>query len=159
MRIERLEREECYAILARNGFGRLACAKGGQPYVVPVYFVVGNECLYSFALPGQKIDWMRENPRVCLETDSVVGANDWTSVVVYGHYHELPNDPEFQRERAIAHELLRRRPMWWEPGAVSIDDDRAAGYGPIFYRVRVDTISGQRAVPALDESALPYVAP
>lgn len=154
MRIQQLTEEECYEALNSAGFGRLACALDNQPYVVPVYFVVGQGCLYSFALPGQKVDWMRRNPRVCLEVDAVGGSNDWTSVVVVGRYRELTDDEEFQRERTLAHRLLQRRPMWWEPGAVSLDGHDASGsYVPIFYRINVDSVSGYRGVPAYDPQA------
>ena len=156
MRIERLSEEECYAALT-SGLGRLACAHDGQPYVIPIYFVVSDQRLYSFGLPGQKIDWMRQNPLVCIETDTVGGANDWTSVVAFGRYQELM-DPEFERERALAHRLLQHRPMWWEPGATTLDDyDGSDGYAPIFYRVQIDSITGHRGVPAKGEPALPYV--
>lgn len=154
MRIEQLTEEECYQALNSAGFGRLACALDNQPYVVPVYFAVGHRCLYSFALPGQKVDWMRRNPRVCVEADTVGASNDWTSVVVMGRYRELSDDLEFQRERLLAHELLQRRPMWWEPGAVSLDGhDASGGCAPIFYRVTVDSVSGHRGVPAYGRQA------
>lgn len=156
MKIERLSEEECYAALT-SGLGRLACARDGQPYVVPIYFVVSHHHLYSFALPGQKVDWMRQNPLVCIETDTVDGGNDWTSVVALGRYQELM-DAQFERERALAHRLLQHRPMWWEPGATTLDGyDGSRGYAPIFYRVLIDSISGQRGVPAPGERALPYV--
>lgn len=110
MQIQRLTEEECYAALNKTGFGRLACARDDQPYVVPVYFVVGDQCLYSFALPGQKIEWMRTNRRVCLECDTVGGGDDWTSVVAFGLYQELSDTDEYQRERMLAH---RRSPGPW----------------------------------------------
>lgn len=132
-------------MLADAHLGRLGCAREDQPYVVPIYFVLGDGCLYSFALPGQKIEWMRHNPRVCIETDRVVGADDWTSVVVLGRYTELEELPEFQRERERAHALLQGRPMWWEPGATSVEGvDEERGFLPIFYRVSIDQVSGYR---------------
>lgn len=149
MKIERLTEEQCYVALQATGFGRLACAREQQPYIVPIYFVVGDGCLYSFALPGQKIEWMRENPRVCLECDTVGGGDDWTSIVAFGHYEELSDDSQHQRERELAHRLLQRRPMWWQPGAMSLEDhDGNGGYAPIFYRVGIATISGYRGSPA-----------
>jgi nitroimidazol reductase NimA-like FMN-containing flavoprotein (pyridoxamine 5'-phosphate oxidase superfamily) len=148
MKIERLTESQCYETLSSAGFGRLACSRDDQPYIVPIYFVVGDGALYSFALPGQKIDWMRQNPRVCIEADTVGGGNDWTSVVVFGRFLELTEDPAFLEERNLAHVLLQRRPMWWEPGATSpTGDDPGRGYAPIFYRVTVESLSGYRGVP------------
>ena len=154
MKIQRLTEQECYAALNKAGLGRLACARDNQPYVVPIYFVVGDGCLYSFALPGQKVDWMRMNPRVCIEADAVGGGDEWTSVIAFGLYEELSDDPEHERERALAHRLLQRRPMWWQPGAMSLEGHiDSAGYVPIFFRVSIESVSGYRGVPAAYESA------
>lgn len=148
MKVYPLTDDECCQLLSEAGFGRLACSRENQPYVVPIYFVVGDRCIYSFALPGKKVRWMRENPQVCIETDSVNGADDWTSVVVFGRFTELEESPEFQRERARAHLLLQGRPMWWQPGAFSAEGgDETRSHVPIFYRVTIDRISGYRALP------------
>jgi len=154
VKVQQLTNEECYRVLRDAGFGRLASARDNQPYVVPIYFVVGENCIYSFAIPGQKIEWMRENPRVCIEVDRVGGGNDWTSVVVFGRYTELTDSSEFRSERSRAHQLLQDRPMWWEPGAVSLEGSDGRGL-PIFYRVTIDRITGQRAVPGFGEHAQP----
>lgn len=147
MKVYPLSEEECLQVLADARFGRLGCARENQPYVVPIYFAVGGGCIYSFALPGQKIQWMRDNPRVCVETDQVLGADDWTSIVALGRFTELEQSEEFQRERERAHLLLQGRPMWWEPGAVSIEGvDEARSFVPIFYRVTIESVSGYRAL-------------
>ena len=83
MFVRELNIEECQLALAQAGFGRLACARDNQPYVVPIHFAVDEAYVYAFSLAGQKLDWMRKNPRVCLEIDDVHGASDWTSVVVF----------------------------------------------------------------------------
>jgi len=149
MNVQELSAEECYAKLAGSGFGRLACARDNQPYVVPIRFAVDDEVIYAFSLPGQKIDWMRENPRICLEIDSVDSGEDWTSVVVVGRYEELTDTPEFYNERLQALALLQTRPMWWEPGASSpTSEHNRQAYAPVFYRIVVDRITGYRGVPA-----------
>ena len=33
-----------------------------------------NDYLYSFSTVGQKIEWMRANPNVCVETDEVTNS-------------------------------------------------------------------------------------
>jgi nitroimidazol reductase NimA-like FMN-containing flavoprotein (pyridoxamine 5'-phosphate oxidase superfamily) len=120
---------------------------------VPIYFVVGDRAIYSFALPGQKIDWMRINPQVCLEADTIGASNEWTSVIVIGRYHELSEEADAQRERAFAERLLQGRPMWWQPGAVSLEGhDGARGYVPIVFRITVSSVSGYRGVSAADSS-------
>ena len=68
---------------------RLACSFENQPYIVPVYLAYAARALYGFATMGQKIDWMRANPKVCVETDGVRSQTDWWSVVVQGRFEEL----------------------------------------------------------------------
>jgi len=152
MNVIQMTRTECLESLSSAGFGRLACAFNDQPYIVPIYFVVEGDAIYSFALPGQKVQWMRHNPRVCLEIDSVKNGSDWTSVVVFGRFDELCDTPESMQERARAHELLQRRPMWWEPGAVvsAKNADQERSHGPIFFRILIDSLSGFRGVPGIE---------
>jgi uncharacterized protein len=84
MQIRELTAAECEAILQSTNLGRLACVRYSQPYIVPVYFDYYREALYSFATVGKKIQWMRTNPRVCVEFDEIVDQFNWTTVVVPG---------------------------------------------------------------------------
>jgi uncharacterized protein len=143
-----LTRQESLELLARSSLGRLACAQGAQPYVVPVHFAYDDDALYSFATVGQKIEWMRANPLVCVEVDEVVGQQRWVSVIVFGRYEELPDTPEWQGARAVAHTLLRKTAMWWEPAYVeSIPGGPPRSLEPVFYRIHVVRTTGRRATP------------
>ena len=55
-------------------------APSNQPYIVPVYFAYESDRLYGFATFGQKIDWMRSNPRVCVQTDEVLSNDNWSAL-------------------------------------------------------------------------------
>ena len=148
MLIQDLSRQASLELLARTRLGRLACSQGAQPYVVPVYFAYDNNALYSFATVGQKIEWMRANPLVCVEVDEVVGQQQWASVIVFGRYEELPDTPEWQGARAVAHKLLQKSAMWWEPAYVqSIHEGMSRPLVPIFYRIHIVRISGHCATP------------
>ena len=114
MLIQELTRQACLELLARAHLGRLACAQGAQPYVVPFSFVYHHDCLYSFCTVGQKIEWMRANPLVSAETDEIVNTRQWASVIVSGRYEELPDTPEWSIEREMASKLLQENAMWWE---------------------------------------------
>lgn len=134
-------------LLARVRLGRLACAQGNQPYVVPFYFAYHDRHLYSFSTLGQKISWMRANPLVCVEADEVTGPQDWMSVVVTGRYEELPNTPEFGVARERAHFLLQQNAMWWEPGYMkTILHDTERAMVPVYFRIHIDEVTGHRAV-------------
>jgi len=95
MVIREMSREECLRGLAGARLVRLACAHENQPYVVPVYLVYhepfdGEACLYGVATPGQKVEWMRANPLVCVEVDEVAAYDQWVSIIAFGRYEELP---------------------------------------------------------------------
>ena len=129
-------------MLASTQLARLACARGMQPYIVPIYFAYQDHWVYSFSMPGQKIDWMRANPLVCVEADEM-RREQWATIVVFGRYEELCDTPEFLSERALAFNLLQRRAMWWEGAA---EKPRPAGTPaaiPVFYRIKVEQITGR----------------
>jgi nitroimidazol reductase NimA-like FMN-containing flavoprotein (pyridoxamine 5'-phosphate oxidase superfamily) len=172
MIIREMNREECLAMLARTRLGRLACAREGQPYVVPFYFVhdrstADEDYLYSFSAAGQKIEWMSANPLVCVELDEVASYDQWTSVIVFGHYEELTGQPDEESElrgvarqgagsayeRHHAWQLLQAYPTWWQPSSSAhTQGDAPRTFNPVFYRIHVDRITGRRAVPSPGES-------
>jgi uncharacterized protein len=148
MLIQEMTRQASLDLLARTHLCRLACAQGSQPYVVPLHFVYDNNSLYGFATVGQKIDWMRANPLVCVEADEVVSLEEWVSVIIFGRYEELPDTPEYQPERAVACNVLQKKAMWWEPGYVkTILHGTQRPLVPVFYRIHVVQITGHRATP------------
>src|ERR1019366_516275 len=119
MLISELTKQASLDLLASIHIGRLACARGTQPYVVPIHFAYDNYFLYGFSMAGQKIEWMRANPLVCVDADDIVSPEQWTSLIVFGRYEELPDTPQMQGERAFAANLFQQRPLWWEPGYIT----------------------------------------
>jgi nitroimidazol reductase NimA-like FMN-containing flavoprotein (pyridoxamine 5'-phosphate oxidase superfamily) len=91
---------------------------------------------------GQKIDWMRANPNVCLEVEIIADRYHWTTVLVFGGYEEVQNTPEHAEVRRRAFELFEQRPEWWLPGAAKLARDEH--HVPIVYRIRIQAISGRR---------------
>jgi nitroimidazol reductase NimA-like FMN-containing flavoprotein (pyridoxamine 5'-phosphate oxidase superfamily) len=139
---------ECYELLARLGFGRLACARDNQPYIVPIYFAYEAERLYGFGTLGQKIEWMRSNPLVAVEADEVKSHLEWTSVVVRGRYEEFPDTPEYADRRQQAQSVLEKRSLWWQTGFASAQTrGRFNRDLPVFYCIHIDEVSGHRAMP------------
>ena len=148
---------ECRQALEQATVGRLACSRDNQPYVVPIYFVFHRDHIYAFTTLGQKIEWMRTNPRVCLEVDERTAHDKWQSIVVFGQYEELPDLPQYEAARVKAHELLEKHVMWWEPAWVGATHrDLPHSDKPIFYRIKIDRITGRRATP--DQGLLESVA-
>jgi uncharacterized protein len=153
MLIHEMTDEECRTALDKMDFGRLACVRDGEPYIVPVNFCYDGRHLYGITTLGQKIEWMRLNPRVCLEADERTYHDRWVSLIVFGRYEELPDTPEHQRARSYALEVLQRRTMWWEPACVPTE--RRERRAPIYYRIGVERITGRRATPTQIGAASP----
>jgi nitroimidazol reductase NimA-like FMN-containing flavoprotein (pyridoxamine 5'-phosphate oxidase superfamily) len=145
MRIHELSRAECEEILEHSDFGRLACARENQPYIVPIQFSFDStrKCLYAFSTVGQKIDWMRENPRVCLEVEDVNDRNHWTTVLAFGRYEEMGDSAADKTARSEAQELFSKRPEWWLPAAGKVGTREH--HSMVIYRIHIDRLTGRRA--------------
>lgn len=149
MFIKELTDAECHLFLSEQRFGRISCALENQPYTVPFHFAFdGEDYLYVFATFGQKIEWMRANPLVCVEVDDIQNQFEWFSLVIFGSYEELPDSPEFAEDRAAAYALLSRHAMWWQPGfVIGSHPKMPMDEKPIFFRVHIDQITGRQAFP------------
>lgn len=153
MRIGEMTPKGCREILAHTSLGRLGCSREDQPYVVPIYFVYEPDHLYGFATDGQKIDWMRTNPKVCVELDEIRNHFQWTSVVLYGRFRELPDLPQYAEERDHARKLLETRALWWQTAFASRRLKSADDFiPPLFYCIEIDSMTGYRAVADARES-------
>jgi len=145
MVINKLTNEECESLLQKAALARLACALDNQPYVIPIYVAYDKGSLYALSTLGQKIEWMRTNPRVCLQVDEIQNNEHWTSVIVNGHYQELP-EPQYTDERNRATKLLEQRHRWWQ--VTMAERQMTAGehlIDPLFFRIRIDSMTGLRA--------------
>lgn len=147
MVIKEMTEKECREILSRASFGRLGCALDNQPYVLPINFACDGSDIFVLSTAGQKIEWMRANPRVCVQIDEIRSEKDWTSVIVNGRYQELP-EPQFADERERARKLLRKRHLWLEaPMAERQLRSGDALLDPLFFRIQIEAMTGLRAVP------------
>jgi nitroimidazol reductase NimA-like FMN-containing flavoprotein (pyridoxamine 5'-phosphate oxidase superfamily) len=151
MLIREMTEQECREALGRRSVARLACARSNQPYIVPVHVDLEGEFLYGFATLGQKIEWMRLNPLVCLEVDEFMTDGQWISVVVFGHYEELPHTPEYDGPRSVAERLFQRHPVWWQPASIPLATHEQRT--PIVFRIRIGRVSGRRAAPDVLKTA------
>jgi nitroimidazol reductase NimA-like FMN-containing flavoprotein (pyridoxamine 5'-phosphate oxidase superfamily) len=148
MFIHEMTDAECRQTLERLSTGRLACARDNQPYAVPITFAFDGDYLYGFTTVGQKVEWMRLNPLVCFETDEVVNECNWTSIIIFGKFEELSDAPEHETARLIAHELLQKRAMWWEPAYLAQRHrNQSHSLTPVFYRIHIEQMTGHRATP------------
>ena len=132
-----LAEEEGRALLSACKIGRLGCVDNGEPYVVPINYVFGDETIYSHSLPGRKIDAMRVHPRVCLQVDQIVDDFHWRSAIAFGNFEEIrvPSD-----RRSILSKLLARFPLLTPVESVMAQD--AGAPGSVVFRIIVDRITG-----------------
>jgi uncharacterized protein len=111
MLIHELTQDECVEVLRHSHLGRLGCARYDQPYIVPIHFDFDepHHCVYAFSTIGRKIEWMRENPKVCLEVDDILDKNHWTTLVAIGRYEEILHAEDGAEARRRAELLFRER--------------------------------------------------
>jgi nitroimidazol reductase NimA-like FMN-containing flavoprotein (pyridoxamine 5'-phosphate oxidase superfamily) len=144
MRIDELNETECREILSRASMARLGCSLNDQPYVVPVGIAYEEDYIYVFSTMGQKIRWMRSNPKVCVQIEEIRSQSDWVSVIANGEFQELP-EPQFEHERAHARSLLQKRHHWWlnamAERRIHLRDEEIK---PLFFRIRVSSLTGLR---------------
>jgi len=142
MLIREMNEKECREVLERATLGRLGCSLDDQPYVVPIYLAYEADYIYFFSAIGQKIEWMRANPKVCVETDEIRSEKEWLSVIANGRYEELA-EPEYAAERAHARELLERRHEWWL-NALAERRTKLSDIliEPLFFRIHIGSMSG-----------------
>jgi nitroimidazol reductase NimA-like FMN-containing flavoprotein (pyridoxamine 5'-phosphate oxidase superfamily) len=145
MLIRELTAEECTELLRRHNLARLACAREGQPYVVPIHYSFDAErrCAYAFSTLGQKVSWMRENPLVCLEVDEIVDKDHWSSVVVYGVYEEIQDADGEEDARRRAEGLFQHRRQWWLPATAKLPGREP--HAAVVYRIAITRVTGRRA--------------
>jgi uncharacterized protein len=147
MRITPISKQECTEFLERASVGRLACSLNDRPYVVPVCFVYEPDQIYVFSTFGKKIEWLRQNSKVCLQADEIGSRSNWISVVIDGNYLEL-REPQFTAERQHAIELLGQYSQWWRtPLAERREQTSDASIEPVFFRINIESITGLRAIP------------
>lgn len=145
MLIHDLGFDECVQLLQRNAVGHLGCAKDDQPYVVPIHysFDVDQQVIYVVSTVGQKVEWMRANPRVCLTVDEITDKDHWTTVVLSGSYEELEDAHDADAAQTRSQQLFQQRKEWWLPAMAKHPAD--AGRKVLVFRIRIDRMTGRRS--------------
>jgi nitroimidazol reductase NimA-like FMN-containing flavoprotein (pyridoxamine 5'-phosphate oxidase superfamily) len=145
MLIHDLGFDECVQLLQRNSVGHLGCAKDDEPYVVPISYAFDAErqVIYVVSTFGQKIEWMRANPRVCLTVDEISDKNHWTTIVVNGSYEEIGDSEESGEAQSRSQQLFQQRKEWWLPAMA-----KHAPHGArkvVVFQIRIDRMTGRRS--------------
>jgi uncharacterized protein len=107
---EALSEEECFDLLHRESFGRVALAIGGVPAVFPVNYRAFDRAIYFKSGPGVKLQAAIDASVVAFEIDGIEPRyhHGW-SVLAVG-VAQLVEEP------AVRHEIERDGLRPWAPG-------------------------------------------
>ncbi len=132
-----LSEQESLGLLNTAKVGRLGCVDNGEPYVVPINYLLDEGSIYSHSLPGRKIEALRGHPRACLQVDNIEDDFQWCSAIAYGNYEEIrvPDD-----RKLILSKLLARFPLLTPVESVMAQD--ASAPDSVVFRIRIDRITG-----------------
>jgi nitroimidazol reductase NimA-like FMN-containing flavoprotein (pyridoxamine 5'-phosphate oxidase superfamily) len=145
MLIHTLTSSECRDVLSSARIVHVACARDNQPYVVPLslYYHPDDNALYGFSTVGRKIEWMRGNARVCVEAAEIVSRTEWTTVVAFGRYEEIPRRTPAGPVLRRAYDLFQTQTRWWLPGAASLSSGQEHA-DAVIYRIKLGRMTGRR---------------
>jgi len=138
--VQEMTNSEIDDVLARIGYGHLACARNNRPYVVPIHYVYDKLKIYIYTTDGKKTDIIRDNPQVCLQVEEVVDNGDWRSVIINGEAERVTDRGE--REKAV--KLIRSSNPSLTP-AISIRwmDNWVRENIEVVFRIRPTNITGR----------------
>jgi hypothetical protein len=54
-----------------------------------VNYLFKDDGIYIHVLPGQKLDAMRENHKICLQVDKIENSSRWQSAIAFGEFQEI----------------------------------------------------------------------
>ena len=88
--IKNLDKYEAQKLLKEQKLGHLGCVlESGEPYVVPVNYLFKDDEIYIHCLPGQKLDALRANGKVCLQVEQIEKPCRWQSAIAFGEFQEV----------------------------------------------------------------------
>jgi len=132
-----LSEAEARTVISAGKIGHLGCIVKGEPYVVPLNYLLDGDYIYSHSLPGRKIRALRVNPRVCLQVERIDDDFHWRSAIAFGHFGEMSDELE---RAQVLRKLLKRFPML-TPVESRLAKD-AAPREVIVFRIRIERVTG-----------------
>ena len=142
------ERKEIDAVIHASPVCRMAMARDNRPYLVPLSFGYDGRAVYIHtAMEGKKIDFIKANPRVCIEFEDGVRvlpddnqACKWSfafqSVIGFGTIREL-QDPD-QKEEGLDHIMRHYADREWTYNPKAAAKTRV-------WKIDLDSLHGKRS--------------
>ncbi|HXI23869.1 MAG TPA: pyridoxamine 5'-phosphate oxidase family protein [Pyrinomonadaceae bacterium] len=143
LKVEDMSPAEMHALLQRESFGHLGCARDNRPYVVPMHYAYDGKELFFFTTQGMKTEFIEANPHVCLQVEEITDAQHWRSVMVIGHATEITNRDETQRAMKL---ITERNPSLTPAISATQLDSMGRAVDIALYRITPELIDGRKTV-------------
>ena len=143
LKVEDMSPAEMHALLQRESFGHLGCARDGRPYVVPMHYAYDGKDLYFFTTEGMKTRFIQANPQVCLQVEEIIDTINWRSVMVVGRAIELTLAEEMQKAMKL---ITERNPSLTPAISATEVDAMGRGVDIALYRITPEIIDGRQTV-------------
>ena len=143
LKVEDMAPAEMHALLQRESFGHLGCARDGRPYVVPMHYAYDGKELYFFTTEGMKTQFIEANPKVCLQVEEITDSTHWRSVMVIGQAEQLTGAEETQRAMKL---ITERNPSLTPAISATQLDAWGRAVDIALYRINPELIDGRKTV-------------
>ncbi len=142
-----LSNTEITEILARVGYGHLACCLEDRPYVVPIHYGFRSGRIYIYTTEGKKSDIIAKNRYVCLQVEDVRDNRHWKSVIIDGEAVRL--SPGEERDEALS-AVVAVNPTLTPAVSIRWMDQWVRENVEVLYRIDIVAMSGRRSVDGAD---------
>ncbi len=141
LKVEDMTPTEMHALLRRESFGHLGCARDARPYVLPMQYAYDGKELYFFTTEGMKTQFIEANPQVCLQVEEITDSTHWRSVMVIGKAARLSNAEEIQRAMKL---ITERNPSLTPAISATELDALGRAVDIALYRITPQVIDGRK---------------
>lgn len=141
LKVEDMSPAEMHALLQRESFGHLGCARDDRPYVVPMHYAYDGKELYFFTTQGMKTHYIDANPQVCLQVEEIQDPTHWRSVMVVGKASEITNHDEMQRAMKF---ITERNPSLTPAISATQVDSMGRAVDIALYRITPEVMDGRQ---------------
>src|SRR3977135_1786912 len=139
LKVEDLAPAEMHALLERESFGHLGCARDGRPYVLPMNLAYARKELCFFTTEGMKTRFIEANPQVCLQVEEITDSTHWRSGRVIGKAEQIPKSKEMQRAMKL---ITERNPSLTPAISATQLDAWGRAVDIAIYRITPDLMDG-----------------
>ena len=143
LKVEDMAPADMHALLQRESFGHLGCARDSRPYVVPMHYAYDGKELYFFTTEGMKTQFIEANPQVCLQVEEITDSTHWRSVMVIGTAEQITGNEEMQRAMKL---ITERNPSLTPAISATQLDTWGRAVDIALYRIIPELIDGRQTI-------------